>query len=271
MSRSLPVARVSALACFAAAVIPAAASAQWMKPGDETLSLRVGAVSQNFDTTARVDGTAILGTTLNLERDLGLAGDKSTYILQGSWRIAPNHRVDGLYSDVSRSSSRTIDRSITIGNVTLPVSAVLSAEQKTAIGYVGYRYSLIKSQGAEIAAGVGAYGGNFKARFSANNPSLNTDQSTTVPLPVLAVSADAYLSERMTLNGTLRGLKVKVNGVDGQVYSLGAAVEYLVTNNVGVGLGFERFNISADARKTNFNGRLELDSTAGRLYLTARF
>lgn len=252
-------------------MVPAAASAQWMKPGDETLSLRVGAVSQNFDTTARVDGSAIGGTNINLERDVGLAGDKTTYILQGAWRVAPKHRIDALYSDVTRSSSRTTDRTVIIGNVTLPSGSVLSAEQKTAIGYAGYRYSLMKSQGAEIAAGVGAYGGNIKARFSANNPVLNADQSTTVPLPVLVFSADAYLSERMTLNGTLRGLKLKVNDVEGQVYSLGAAFEYLITNNVGVGLGFERFNISVDARKTNLNGRLEIDSTAGRLYLTARF
>lgn len=260
-----------AMTALSAALWPAAASAQWTKQGEETLSFKVGAVSQNFDTTVRVDGSVLGGTGINLERDVGLIGDKTTYQLQAAWRVASRHRLDAFYSDVSRSASRATDRTLVIGNVTVPIGTLLFAEQKTAVGYLGYRYSLMKSQGAEVAAGIGAYGGNLEARFSASSPFLKTDQSTTVPLPVLVLSADTYLSDRLSLSATIRGLKVEVNRVNGQVLSLGAALEYLVTNNVGVGVSFERFGVSVDSRKANLNGELEVESTSGRLYLTARF
>lgn len=262
---------IATLAAILVALLPCAAAAQWVKPGDETALVRLGAVSQRLDTTARLDGSTNGGTTIDLERDAGISDDKTSLILQAALRVAPRHRIDGLYTETSRSASRATPREVVIGNVTVPAGSVLTTDQKTAIGYLGYRYSVVKSQGVEIAAGVGAYGGQLKASFAANSPVVNASQSTTVPLPVLVFSADAYLSERLILTGTLRGLKVEVNDLDGRVLAIGAGAEYLVSSNIGVGLAVERFSVAVDARKPSFDGRLQVDSTAGRLYLVARF
>jgi hypothetical protein len=255
-----------------AAAIPALAHAQsGVKPGEEWLILRVGAVSGTYDTYTRFDGTTSSGTGINLEDNLGLNGDKSTFVLGGTWRPFERHRFDGLYDSVKRSASRTTERQFVIDGTVVPAGTVLSAEQETKLGYLGYRYSFHKKPDMEISAGLGLYGGNVKFKFDANQPVVGIDKSTTLPLPVLTLNGDFYLTENMTLSANLRGLKVKIGDVDGSVLQYGLAAEYYFTKNFGVGASLERIDIEADVTKSSFRGAVEFKATSGRLYLSARF
>jgi hypothetical protein len=256
----------------AAAALPTVGYAQaWIKPGEETLLLRLGAVTGNIDTSARLDGDAGTGTPIDLESEGGLSDNLNTFDLAASWRLASRHRIDAQYLQNSRSGSKATERDYTIRDTLIPAGTVLSAEQKTSVGYVGYRYSFMKTPGAEIAAGLGVYGGNFKVRFNADVPTVNIDASTTLPLPVLVLTGDFYLTDRLTMTASLQGLALKIGDVDGKVYRANVAAEYLLTNNFGVGAALDTFDIQADVTKSGFRGNAEVKSTTGRLYLTARF
>ncbi len=255
-----------------AAALPASALAQsGVKPGEETLILRLGAVAAQIETNARLDGSTSTGTSIDLESDAGLGTDKTTFQLGATWRIGRNHRIDGLYDEVKRDASKTTQRSFTIDDVTYPAGTVLNVEQKTSVGYLGYRYSFLKNPDMEIAAGLGIYGGNFKYKFNANQGGLNVDQSTTLPLPVLTLSGDFYLTDRLTMTAAVRGLKVKIGDVDGSVIGGTLASEYWLANNWGVGAALDYLKIEADVTKSDFRGNIEFKGTSGRLYLTARF
>ena len=242
-----------------------------MKPGEETVIMRLGAVTTNFETHARIDGSTNGGTGIDLEGETGLNADKSTYMIGGTFRPFQRHRFDGLYDTVKRSASKTTERTFVIGDNVIPSGTVLSTEQQTTIGYVGYRYSFLKTPDMEVAAGLGMYGGNFKFRFDAQSPVVSIDKSTTLPLPVFTISGDFYLTENMTVTANLRGLKVKIGDVDGSVFQAGIAAEYFLTKNFGIGAALDRLDIEADVTKSGFRGNAELKSTAGRLFLTARF
>lgn len=257
---------------LAAAVVPLAVQAQsGVKPGEEWLIARVGAVTGSFETYARIDGSTSSGTGIDLEGDGGLNSDKTTYILGLTLRPFERHRFDGLYDSVKRSASRNTERQFVIGDTVIPAGTRLAAEQETKIGYLGYRYSFLKSRDMEVAAGLGLYGGNFKFRFDAQSPVVNIDKSTTLPLPVLTLSGDFYLTENMTLTANLRGLKVKIGDVDGSVFNASVGGEYFLTKNLGVGASLDLFDLSADVTKSGFRGTAEFKVTSGRLFLTARF
>lgn len=263
--------RIPALAILAAA-LPCAVHAQsGVKPGEETLIVRLGFVTSNFETSARLDGSTNNGTNIDLEGETGLNGDKSTFMIGGSFRPFQRHRFDALYDSVKRSASKTTQREFVINDIVIPAGTVLSTEQETAIGYAGYRYSFMKSPDMELAAGVGVYGGNFKLRFGAQSPVVSIDESTTLPLPVLTLSGDFYLTENMTLSVGLRGLKVKIGDVDGSVFSAGVGAEYFLTKNIGIGASLERLDIDVDATKSGFRGNVNIKTSAARLFLTARF
>lgn len=255
-----------------AAALPSLAHAQsGPKSGEETLLLRLGAVAAQIESNVRLDGSTSGGTGIDLESDAGLGTDKTTFQLGATWRFAKNHRIDGLYDQVKRDASKTTQRAFTIDDITYPAGTVLSVEQKTSIGYLGYRYSFVKNPDMEIGAGLGLYGGNFKFKFDASQPGLSVDESTTLPLPVLVLSGDFYLTERATVTAALRGLKVKIGDVDGSVLGATLAGEYWLANNWGVGAALDYLKIEADVTKSDFRGNIEFKGTSGRLYLTARF
>jgi hypothetical protein len=263
---------VLALVASTLALAPALASAQaWTKQGEETLSVRLGALTSQFDTNARINGSGQDGSNVDLEGDLGLGGNKTTFELGSTLRFAPKHRIDFLYNENKRSGSTTTERDYSIGNELIPAGTKLSSSENLKIGFLGYRYSFFKTADTEIAAGLGFYGANIKFKFDANQPVISIDASTTLPLPVLSVSGDFYLTDRMKLTASANGLKVKFGDVDGRTYDMSFAGEYLLTNNFGIGAAIERFNIRADVTKSDYNGRAEITSNSGRVYLTARF
>jgi hypothetical protein len=272
MSKPSRSARVSILLASAFALAPLAGHAQaWIKPGDETMILRLGGLNSSIDSSVRLDGSRG-GTVIDLESKGGLNGDVNTFFLGATWRVAPRHRIDMLYDENSRDATRNTEREYVIDDVVIPAGTPLYAENKVKIGYLAYRYSFMKTPTSEIAAGLGMYGANFKFRFQSGAPtSVNIDESTTLPLPVLALTGDFYLTDRTTLRAGINGLKVKIGDVDGSVLTANVAGEYQLTNNFGLGLAVEYFDLSADVTKSGFHGNAELKSTKAMLYLTGRF
>jgi hypothetical protein len=263
--------RVSLTLAGALALAPLAGHAQsWIKPGEETMLLRVGGLSSRIDSSVRLDGNRG-GTGIDLEGDTGLDGNRTTYFLGGTLRVAPKHRFDFLYDENSRSGSRSTQREYVIDDIVIPAGTTLSAGNKTRIGYLGYRYSFLKNPTGEVAAGVGMYGGNFQYKFQSGGAGINIDESTTLPLPVLSLSGDWYLTERMFLRAGVNGLKLTVNDVDGSVLVANVGGEYQITNNFGIGLSFEYFDIEVDAVKGGFKGNASLETSKALIYLTGRF
>jgi hypothetical protein len=266
--------RLRTLTTLAAAVAltPLLVQAQaWTRPGDETFELHLGGATGRFNTEATINGNTHRGNEINLEDNGGLNKNFSSFVLDGTWRVARNHRIDGLYFENDRSGSKATERSYTIGDTTIPAGTVLSTDSKTSLGYLGYRYSLVKNPGYEIGLGIGAYGANVKFKFDASQPVVNIDKSTTLPLPVLVLSGDFYVSERVILGADLAGLKVKIGDVDGSVYQIKLKGEYLFTNNFGIGAAVERFDAKADVTKSGFNGSVNLTTNTGQIYLTLRY
>ena len=64
---------------------------------------------------------------------------------------------------------------------------------------------------------------------------------------------------------------MKVNDVDGSVVTAGVSGEYLFTNNFGVGLSLDYFDLEVDATKNGFTGNAQLKTSKATLYLTGRF
>lgn len=253
------------------AMAPLAGHAQaWVKPGEESVIVNLGGLTSRIDSSVRLDGNRG-GSGIDLEGDTGLDSSRNTYSLGAAFRLASRHRIDAAYTEYDRSASRATQREYVIDDVVIPAGTTLTTDATTKLGYLGYRYSFVKRPDMEFAAGLGLYGGNFKFRFNANTPRVSIDESTTLPLPVLTLTGDVYLTDRAILRANLGGLKVKVGDVDGSVFVAGAAGEYLFTNNFGIGLSLDYFDVDVDAEKSGFKGTAGLTTSKATLYLIGRF
>lgn len=270
--------RIVALAVLGA--LPAAASAQdfmsnqLIPPMQETFVLSLGGITNTFDTNLRVDGDNRNGTPINLE-DNGLKDSLTSFQAQAMWRFAPRHRVGMLYYGTDRSGTRTYTTSITVGDNTYPLGATVSAKNKVEVINVDYRYSFMQDPNFELAGVFGVYGGTVKYDVNAvgtlNNQSVTYQKSasTTVPIPVLGLSADWYLTPAWRLGGFIAGMKAKIGSVDGSAMVGGAHLDYQMWRGLGVGLGWTYADIEADASGGKFNGNFEYKTNSVNLY--ARF
>jgi hypothetical protein len=247
-----------------------------IKPGQETFSFTLGGISNQFDTRSTLNGSTTRGTDINLERN-GLPKDVSSFEATGTWRFASRHRIDADYFTTSRSGDRSYDTTVTIGDNTYPLGATVSAEVKNQFFFLDYRYSFMKTDDLELAGLFGFYGSHFEFNFNAtahgsgNTVSKSTSESTTVPLPVIGLTADWYIGPRWRVSGLLAGLKANIADVDGHVFLGGVSTDYMIFRNVGVGVRYLHSDLKVDITKSNFNGSIGWKMNSVSLYARLMF
>ena len=247
-----------------------------IKPGTETFQLNLGGIVNQFDTKVEVNGQTTRGTDINLENN-GLPHRKGSFDAGGTWRFFPRHRVDVEWFQASRSGTRTYTDSITIGDNTYPLGATVGADTKYRFLLADYRYSFMKTDELELAGAIGFYGAHFSFDFNASttlggNPRTTSNSvSTPIPLPVVGLTADWYVNQRLKLFGFVEGMKANISNVDGRVLVTGAAAEYMFTRGLGAGARYMYTDINADVTRSNFNGNLNWRMNTIALYAKVLF
>jgi len=258
---------LTTLAAMAAAAGAQAAAAQsymsqaFIPGGEESLSIDLGGILNQFNTSLRLDGQTTRGTDINLENN-GLKKNLSSFEAALAWRFLSRHRIDAQYFTAKRSGSRDYAGEIDIGGTPFPVGANVFASSKDDFLLADYRYSFAKDPQYEVAAGIGFYGGKFTYDLNATGnggtvqTTYNRSVSTTVPLPLLALTFDWYPDRQWKFGAQFEGLKAKVSDVDGHAYVIGATAEYMLVRNFGLGMRYMYTDVGADVTKSDFNGNL---------------
>jgi hypothetical protein len=264
----------TAKAALAATTILLAQSAladDFIKGGEDTFSLNLGGIVNQFDTSVRLDGTASRGTDINLEGN-GLSENLTSFMVSGTWRISERNRIDALYFGVERDGSRTSTRDITIEDQVIPAGSTVSAEAQVDFFLIDYRYSFYKSAAWEFAGELGFYGGNFD--FSVTGPGLaggTVSASTTVPLPLIGVSADWYIQPRWKVSSMLLGMQADIGNVDGSITVFTISTDYMFTRNLGMGMSYLYTQTDVDVSESGFNGNINFGNNAVLLYAAMKF
>lgn len=251
-------------------------SQELIKPGDETFTLYLGAIVNQFHTKLRLDGEGSRGSDIDLESN-GLKKTLASFDVAGTWRFLPKHRIDFQYFSAERSGGRQYDRDITIGDTDFPIGATVSTTAKDRFLIADYRYSFMKTDTVELAGLVGLYGGKFNFDVSAtgneipNTRNLSTNASTTVPLPIIGGSVDWYIDPRWKVAGSLAGLKANFHDVDGSVFVATVSTDYMFTRNLGVGLRYMYSDVDVDVTKSSFNGNATWRMNSVSLYAKMLF
>lgn len=271
---------VAALAAAALGMSCACASAQdflsqnLIKPGEETFTLNLGGILNEFNTKLKLNGETRSGSDIDLEGS-GLKHSLSSFDVSATWRFLPRHRIDVQYFSAERSGSRTLDSELTIRDQVIPVGATLSTEARDHFLIADYRYSFIKNDELELAGLVGLYGGQFRFHVTATadstGGSVDTTASTTVPLPLIGATVDWYINPRWKVGASLSGIKANISDIDGSVVVIAASTEYMFARNLGVGLRYMYSDVDVDINKERFNGNASWRMNSWSLYAKLLF
>ena len=260
-----------ALAAVSMLTAPPLLGEDFIQGGQETFTLNLGGIVNQFDTSLRLDGVASKGTQINLEGN-GLSENLTSFMASGTWRITERNRVGALYFGVDRSGSRTSDHDITVNDQVIPAGSSVGAEAQVDFLLFDYRYSFYKSDAWEFAGALGFYGSNFD--FSVTGPGLiggTVSESTTVPLPLIGVSADWYIQPRWKVSSMLLGMQADIGDVDGSITVFTLSTEYMFMRNLGLGVSYLYSSTDVDVSKSDFNGNIDFGNNAILLYAAMKF
>lgn len=265
-----------------AAGFAAAAEDALIKPGDEKLTLRLGAFLPAFKTRIRVDNDALgPGDPVDLGDDLGVDQNESGGWFGAEWRFAPRHRIGFSYSRFTLSGSRTLQRNIQIDDEIFPAGAQTSTQLRLEIIPLTYSYSVLKREHDELAATIGLHWSrlSFSMQGSASlgTQDLSRDASAeaNVPLPLLGLRYDHHFSDRWSAGAGVGVFALEFAedtfSFQGSLWSVRVHAEYRFARNFGIGVALDGFQVDVDMSKNDWRGGFEYGYWGPQIYLTARF
>ena len=262
---------------------PSLQAEEWINQGDETFEFGAGVFLQSFDTKLRVDNTEQdLGTGIDLENDLGLQSDGTTFWLSGIWRFSANHRLSLSYFGFSRDSVATALKDIEIDEEIFPAGATLSTKFKYQSAPIVYSYSFIKSRKHELAGSFGLHMTSFEFTvkgdaFVGGGGEVDGEVNAKAqgPLPLFGLNYEYHANKRWTngIHGEVFSLDLEDGeiGFSGTIFNVRVSTEYWFYNNIGVGAALNWFSFDAKVSDTDWRGRIDYEYFGPQIYLNARF
>jgi hypothetical protein len=259
------------------AALAAPASAQAI---DDNFWITGSGFLANVDTKVRSSLTTNPngGTEIDLEEDLGLDDNELLPAIYAGAKLGGGFVITGEYYSLSRDTTGTISRNITIDNITYPVNASVSAGFKTAIYRLTVGYSFIRNDTTEIGAAIGLHATDLQFELSGQGSSggapvsLQTRRKDFLaPIPTVGLYGTFELAPRVTINARADYLSLGIDDYDGAILNAQAAVSYRFTDNFGIGVGYRYVDYDLDVEKPNYVASFDYKFWGPSIFLEAGF
>ncbi len=251
---SLRRAVVATAACAATLfflALPAAADddSAGLKPArvlSDDWHFELGGLWSDFSSSLQVSRDRGLGTSLNLEDDLGLSSDTTTWYVNGFWRIGGPNSVGFAYAAFNRDGSNKLDQAITIGDTVYDVDARVDSSLDFNFLQLYYHWSAINNGKTEAGfsfglstykirasiSGEGTVNGNGEPTFRS---AATETEDVVAPIPVVGLFINYAFTPNLILMANANFFRINVSGVSGRVISSQASLDWYFTKNFGVG------------------------------------
>jgi hypothetical protein len=233
----------------------------------------------NVNSSARLDASAtVRGTTLDMERDLGLAHSQGTpYFLLGT-RLGQPWRLEFEYYQLRRSGARSLNRDVQWGDATFPLATTIDAHFNTTIYRLTGGWSFIRTNQAELGAALGLHVTDFDlglagqvagAATAASFQQVRRDQ--LVPLPTIGAYGSYQVAPQWTVQGRVDYLSLNYQNYDGKLVNSLAAVDWRFSRNFSVGAGYRYVKYTLGLSKPDFDGEADYRFKGPIVYIAAGF
>ena len=255
----------------------AAADSLW--PMDRTFEANLGVFFLDTKTDVRLDATHTdRGTEVNLEDELGL-DNRDRFRIDGYWRFLPRHKLRFMYFESNSDSSRRIEEQIEFGDQTFPLDAMVRLDFGVQIFEVAYEYSFLKRDNFELAGTIGLHNMSMKAGLlaaaSSNIGFGGIDREATAdkdgPLPVLGFRGLWAFGDHFYLDAQAQFFALEFDEYDGNLQDYKVSFNWLPMENLGVGIGYNRFTTRLDIERRSFLGTLRFEYGGPLLFFTGTF
>jgi hypothetical protein len=241
--------------------------------GARTGAMLVGAFHTQ-ESLSVVGGSA--GDRINLEDDLGLAGNGGAFRADAWYRLGRRDRVDFSWFQFHRSGTRVLQRDIHWGGDVFPVSASVTGEQTVEFLQARYTHYFFAGDDYEFGPGIGLYG--MDVRTSLHSDALGIDRSfdTPIPLPVLTLQGAWAFAPHWQLLGAAQLFYLELDNAGatdhfkGGVIDAMLGVEHELVEHVSVGAAYDYFRMHATSDRDQLGLDFDYGYSAAFVYLSVR-
>jgi hypothetical protein len=194
----------------------------------ERFTFQAGGFFPSFDTTVRVGSDVLgVGTTINLEDDLGFDKSQSSFDVGAALRLGRRHRFTFDYFQFTRDATKGITKEIHFENQIYRVGTNVDAS--TTIRYFGfsYQFSVFKGRRGEGGLQIGVDYVDLKAALSASasvsggGASVSSTQSVSdgvsAPVPLVGVFGSFEIVPGLSARATVQYLELTIQAVNGRI------------------------------------------------------
>ena len=213
-----------------------------------------------------------IGTTIDMERDLGTEDRLSVPRIDGYYRFNDKHRINFSWFDISRSGTTTTDIDITVGDETFVSNSVIDSKVDTTFLKLAYAYSFYKSPKVELSLIAGINLLDYSLILNNRTDGTVEYADVTAPLPVFGLSMDYVISPRWLVHYRVETFYIELDDtIRGSLFDAELGVEYRVLKNMGIGFGFNRFALDAKVKSSSYKGGIADLYRGFNLYVSAYF
>jgi len=217
----------------------------------------LGGLWADFNSSFQMSRDKLAGTSVNLEDDLGLSSDTTTWVLNGFWRFGSASSVGFAYTSFNRDGSNKLDQSVTIGDTIYDVDARIDSSLDLDFLQLYYRWSAINNGKTEAGFTFGLSTYKLKASFSGEGTVDGNGEETyrrnaketedvVAPIPVVGLFINYAFTPNLILMANANFFRIDVSGVSGTVISSQASLDWYFTKNFGVGASIFGNNVRTD-------------------------
>jgi hypothetical protein len=227
----------------------------------------------------RVDGEAgDIGTVIDWGDTFG-GGEQSRFRLDGVWRFNEKHHLRVMLTDYSTSRTRTLKEDIEWGDDYILAGSSTTGKVGFSIAEVAYEYALKHKENMELALTAGIHYTTFEAKLTARLDTSIGDQqgqlggkaSVDAPLPVFGARGMWRLGGDFYLDAMIQWFALSIDQYDGSLINYRGAVIWQPKQWVGIGAGYDVFNVDVDVKKKSFTGSMDWTYKGPQIFFNVGF
>jgi len=233
----------------------------------KTWEFALGGYLTTHDSTLRIDDSSTgTGTEIDLEDDLGFDQSIQTVRFDARWRFKPRHRAEFSIYQLDRETSKTLERTIEVGDKVFPAGTLVASEVDMTVYKASYSYSVIQNSRFDVGLAAGLHVLDLKESIAAEGAGISESSTFLAPLPVLGLRVDWAITPSVFLKSNIDFFALSVDSTRGHLTDGLIALEYNAFKHFGVGLGYNYVSMLVRGDKEDFQGEVGISYGAVMLY-----
>jgi len=247
-------------------LLPVAAEAEQHPLLGRDVYVQFGDFRTHRDVDVGVDGGIdVPGSRIDLEGELGESSTDDALAIEVRWRFADRWRVATQFFDVSDNGSVQLQRDILFDGYEFRAGVALSASSELRITRLFFGREFSRDERHEFGLGGGLHFLDLSASATGeawvDNASVGTTTGAGTAsgvLPNLGAWYNWAPNDRLAVTARLDWLSANVDPFDGAIVNASAGINYRVAKNIGVGVNYNMFSLSAGVSDSGWRGSVDI-------------